>query len=173
MLRNLIRSKYFSYALFLLVAALTVTTLCVAVWMNFGNRAPSGAITLSPDEEPSRELSVTLSDFVPGRTQSTDITLAAANGESFVITLAFTREEESPLADFLTVTISVGDKTIETATLAAYLDGKTIAFDYVATKDETLTISYTMPETVGDEAQGATADFRLDITIARENATAA
>lgn len=110
--------------------------------------------------ETTKTLHADLDGFYPGSEQSYEIALSGESPETYEITLHFRSAAGSGnLGDYLLVTIRTKEVTIEKQ-LKDLLGGKKVS---LGTNANEITITYTMPESTGNEAQGATADFYIDL----------
>lgn len=111
--------------------------------------------------ETSKTLKADLTGFYPGSEREYAITLTGEFAENYEITLNFRNDKHSgELENYLTVTITTKNVTIQKQ-LKELLDGEEIELGNDANE---ITITYVMPEDTGNEAQGATADFYIDLT---------
>lgn len=111
--------------------------------------------------ETSKTLKAELSGLYPGNEQEYKIILNGELAEDYEITLNFSNDENSgALENYLIVTITTKDVTIQKQ-LKELLDGEKIELGGNANE---ITIVYAMPEDTGNEAQGATADFYINLT---------
>lgn len=97
------------------------------------------------------------------------INLTSSVRDSYIINLSFVETEEGELKNFVEVTITYGEDT-QTYLLAELLDGETVTFENVEVangEDAVITVSYSMPSEIGNEAKGATADFDIMLTATR------
>lgn len=102
-----------------------------------------------------------LTGFYPGKSQEYTITFNGELTDNYRITVDFIDDKKvCTLEDYLEVTILTSDLKIE-KTLKELLDGDEIELGVVATE---IKFIYHMPEAMGNEAQGTTADFYLSVT---------
>lgn len=111
-------------------------------------------------EKTETVIEVSCLDFYPGKRVEYDIHLVGKGGGRLTeaLTLRFASEEECTLGDYLLLTVKT-DSLTEEKTLSAWL-GESEPLS-LAENTSTLTLIYHMPESVGNEAQGTKADFRL------------
>lgn len=109
-----------------------------------------------------KALKADLAGFYPGSKQEYRIALRGESEGSYAVTLAFRGESKSAsLENYLTVTITANDVTIEKR-LQELLEGETLE---LGRNVSDITITYAMPENTGNEVQGTTADFIIDLTV--------
>lgn len=108
----------------------------------------------------SKTLKAELTDFYPGSEQEYKIVLTGETAGNYVISLNFRDVKNSgSLEKYLTATIKANDITIQKQ-LKELLDGEVIELGKGV---EQITIVYEMSEDIGNEAQGTTADFYIDL----------
>lgn len=111
--------------------------------------------------ETSKTLKAELTDFYPGSEQEYKIVLTGETAGNYIITLDFRDVKNSgSLENYLTATIKAKDITIQKQ-LKELLDGEEIELGKGVGE---ITIVYAMPTDTGNEAQGTTADFYIDLT---------
>lgn len=115
--------------------------------------------------ETSKTLKAELTDFYPGIKQEYKIILNGESVENYQITLNFRNDKNSgDLKNYLTVTITTKDVTIQKQ-LKDLLDGDKVE---LGNNSNEITIVYAMPEDTGNEAQGTTAEFYIDLTASND-----
>ena len=102
----------------------------------------------------------------PNESKSYTVEVAPEFGGEFEISIVYREIEDGGLKEFVHVSIAIDGKEIETCSLKNLLEGKSNIV-LLQTFDEKqplkLTVTYIMPYEVGNEAQGAYADF--DVTL--------
>lgn len=112
-------------------------------------------------ETTSKTLKATLTGFYPGCTQEYKISLTGDLADNYNVTMSFRNDKkQGGLENYITVVISTADFKLEKP-LKDLLKGDTIQLGANASE---ITIAYTMPAETGDEAQGTTCDFYVDVT---------
>lgn len=111
--------------------------------------------------ETSKTLKAELTGFYPGNEQEYKIILKGDSADNYEITLNFRNDEKhGTLGNYLIVKITTKDMSIEKK-LKDLLDGEKIELGKNANE---IYVSYAMPENTGNEAQGTTAAFYIDLT---------
>lgn len=111
--------------------------------------------------ETRKSLRTELMGFYPGIEREYKITLSGEGSENYVVTLDFRGDKNGgALENYLTVTIETKDIKVEKR-LKELLDGEELRLDKNASE---ITITYSMPEDTDNGAQGATADFYIELT---------
>lgn len=111
--------------------------------------------------ETEKTVKAELTGFYPGDKQEYNITLKGEMSEDYLVTLTFRDDKNADgLENYLTVTIKTKEVTIEKQ-LKEVLSGEKIELGSNANE---ITIIYAMSEETGNEAQGTTADFYIDLT---------
>ncbi len=147
----------------LIFVSVALTIIGIATWnvMRSGENLEEHTV-ITVNGETSKTLKAALSDFYPGNTQEYSISLEGGSVENYYVTLNFRNDEKSgSLVEFLTVKISTKEFTTE-KTLKELLDGDGVMLGQNANE---IKISYTMSENVGNEAQGTTALFYIDLMV--------
>ena len=111
------------------------------------------------------ELKFSANGLEPAESREYSILLQASTSGTYNVTLEFVGEK-SILGDFVDVTVEYDGGKAENS-LANLLNGETVEFTCEITKKSAIKIIYTMPEDTGNEAQGASADFDILLTVAR------
>ena len=104
----------------------------------------------------------------PGSKTEYTVKLKCKLEGTYDLSLVFVETEQSPLKDFVNVTVEHKGEVLKTATLAELLSGTSIDLvcDLNSVEYTDLIVRFEMPLDVGNEAKGATADFDIDMTIA-------
>ncbi len=153
-------SKKITIALIALCLAMTVCGTTI-YFVNKSDNDLSNKTEINLNGDTAKELEVTLTDFYPGSTQTYEIKLKGNSADDYTVTINFRDDEKSGmLENYLTVVISTDKVSIEKS-LKELLEGDEISLGKNASN---IKIRYTMPESVGNESQGTTADFYIDIS---------
>lgn len=117
------------------------------------------------DGETEKTVKAELTGFYPGGKQTYTLLLSGEMAEDYDVTISFRNDKNSgALENYLTVTIKTKDVMIERQ-LKDLLDEGEIELGKNANE---VTITYAMPEDTGNEAQGTTADFYIDLTATND-----
>lgn len=112
------------------------------------------------NDESENTLKANLSGFYPGSEQEYVVKLTG-DGSEYSVTLKFRNDNENGrLEEYLTVKIEANGNVIEKP-LSEALDGEEISLGKGISE---IKIIYAMSEETGNEAQGTTANFYIDIT---------
>ncbi len=107
---------------------------------------------------------INFKDFHPGHNEKYEITLKGDLSDDYEVTLDFheikSEGKDNALANYINVKIETQEKTIEKG-LKELLDGKQIE---LGKKASTIDITYYMPEDVGNESQGTSVEFYIELT---------
>ena len=106
-----------------------------------------------------RVISVTDLNLYPGGEKAYTVKFASKSADNIAVTLEFEETEAGELKNYVTVTVSSGEKT-ESAGLKELLEGKRFVF---TGKIEKLTLTYKMDESAGNDVQGA--GIKFDVRI--------
>lgn len=149
---------------FLLIAAcIALSGVCSSLFFSANNDKLQKNTTITVKQDTTRTLEAEITGIYPGNSREYVINLNVKDAEILDISLAFRNKEnnDGKLKNYIDVTISAGDVKIE-KTLKELLDDDA-KYD-LGDNVKTITITYTMPESVGNESKGATADFYIDIS---------
>lgn len=163
--------KKLSYVLIILFVLLIAAGIAIGSVLLNRNGGFSKEITLSGTVV-HEELGVSLDGMVPGKTVSYMVSFKGEISQTYDVSLVFTPAGDCTLADYIDVNVTLDGKQLNAGKLNAYLSGDAINLGLSATeKDKSvLEITYTMPAEVGNEAQGASAAFNVEITAGQKGA---
>lgn len=111
------------------------------------------------NDETVKTLKMEIDGFYPGKTVDYNLILNNSNIKDYNVTLKFKNDNGGALKKYLNVKITVNNETI-TKPLEDFLQGNSICLGNSVTK---INISYTMPIETGDEAQGASVTFFVEL----------
>lgn len=154
--------------LFILFVVLIVGIVLAAFLLYYVNnmRGNLRSIVLERDGEVNTELKVDdIHLLVPGDTSEYSFEVDCRDAGTFSFEFHFTGNKATPLGPYVTVEVFVEDELKDSATLGALLAGDTLIVQQNFTADTKgkMTVRYTLIEDVGNEAQGATLDFDLQL----------
>lgn len=151
------------YVLTIILTIVIVFGIVIGIFVLKRQNEFSKDIKLS-GEEVGEELDVSLEGFYPGRSLSYTVNFGAASSFSYDVVLSFVADGDCALAEFIVLNISLNGEEIAEGKLSAYIGGESCAFTLPKSEDgAVLKLEYTMPEETGNEAQGTTADFKVQI----------
>lgn len=147
--------------LILVCVAMAFTGVGIYMSLQSQNKLEANTQINVEGETTSQTLKAKLTGFYPGCTQQYQISLNGELADSYTVTLSFRNDKkQGGLENFITVVISTSNFTLEKP-LKDLLNDEVID---LGTNASQITISYTMPTDTGDEAQGTTCDFYVDLT---------
>ncbi len=150
---------------------ITLAVLVFGVWVftSHDKYLNKSTVNLSNGDEVNAELGVDLGSLYPGASLSYTFNLKANKGDGFNITASFIEKGPTTIKEYVNVEIRLNGERIDSDSLNAYLGGKTVNFraEFGNTNLQEVELIYTMSAEVGDEAQGATADFDINISAKR------
>lgn len=127
-------------------------------------------ITVDSDGEIESILPVRDLRLNPTESKGYNVNLFCLASGSYYVFLDYQEKEDGGMKEFVDVTVTCGDLTVYSGTLAELLDGDMILeFEgELRSKDKpplVLSFEYEMPGSVGNEAQGTYSDFDIEIKI--------
>lgn len=147
----------------LVLIIVSVLTTCVGVTA-WGVARPNDKLdkvtSITVDGDTEKSLKAELYGFYPGNAQEYVVTLGGKNTDDYFVTVTFRDAKKGSLENFLTVEISSGEITVK-KTLKELLGGEKVSLGRNASR---ISIVYTMPEDVGNEAKGSQAVFFVDVS---------
>lgn len=154
----------------LTIAVVAMTVIGVLLWFNIkgdGNLKDKTTVTFGG--ETTKTLKAEIAGFYPGKSADYTIEISDKNAADYNVSLVFRKNEDvepekNTLGNYLTVRIVAGDVTFE-KNLNELFGGETIN---LGRNSQKITITYTMPLEIGNEAQGAEARFFIDLTVSEE-----
>ena len=150
-------------AYILICLTVVMSLIGLLIWYNVaktaGEKNPM-EVDITLNGNTTRELSVDFKDLNPGTDGQYVINLKAQNAKDYSVVLRF--HGEGKIKDYIDVEITTDAEGFECEKkkLADLLDGEEIALGKGATR---ITVSYSMPVDVGNEAQGAEANFFIEL----------
>ncbi len=120
--------------------------------------------TITLRENTTKTLKAEIKDIVPDTKNEYVINLTGESKSDLIVTLAFRIKNDGELKNFIHVEITTNDKTIQKS-LDELLKGDKIELGANVNK---IKIVYAMPATVGNEAQGKSISFYIDIKGTRK-----
>jgi hypothetical protein len=107
-----------------------------------------------------------LTGLAPGESMQTLVPLACPAEGNYAVTMVFSKGETDTLSQYINVSLTCGEISFS-KTLTELFGDNTIQFDYYLTTTETVqaNLNFAIPSSVGNEAQGATADVKIEVTI--------
>ena len=152
----------------LLIAALSVTLM---VFIEDTHDKFEERITVNANGKTEAVLEVKDLKLTPSATSEYSINLVCAASGMFDVYLDYEEEKDGGMKNFVNVLIKFDDEIAYSGTLTELLDGNKIV-EFVSELKEKepviVNIKYEMPYTVGNEAQGTYADFKINLKIVKK-----
>lgn len=125
-------------------------------------------VTLEANGTTYEKLEYYATGIAPGESREYTINLFSKVDGNYDLELAFSEEGDSPLKEFVNVVVTCGDQQ-EEYTLKELFKGQKINFTcrMGLKHDGAIIVKFVLPADVGDEAQGAVADFVIKLTAER------
>lgn len=95
----------------------------------------------------------------PGKTLDYNININNKKSKNYEIRMKFHTSDGGLLSDYILVDIKTNDMSIQ-KNLTELLNGEEV---FLGENASTITISYTMPKEVGNESQGTSVSFLIDL----------
>ncbi len=122
-------------------------------------------VTLEKDGETLTNLSFSVSDIHPSESRAYSVVLHGGESESLLVTLTFD-DVSGALADFVEIDVKCDGFELHSALRNA--EGQEYRFGCAFSKTFTITVTYSIPAQVGNEAMGEQADFCLRLQADRQ-----
>lgn len=131
------------------------------------DKAREDVIEINISEGETKEISFENLNIAPGESDEYTVELICEVEDSFELFFDFSEKESSPLKSFVYARIEIEGEVICDRLLSELLSGESVSCEAVLGGDAPLAvhITYYMPTSVGNEAQGAEANFEILITI--------
>ena len=107
----------------------------------------------------------------PGETQEYTVTFKSELEGEFAISLDYCETRDGGMKPYVNAVISSGDRVLFNGALETLLQkNRTVHFDAELNPKDPLTITlcYSMPENIGNEAQATFAEFDIIVTVERK-----
>ena len=152
------KSNRFIYIVIIISIVLTLTGAVVwGILQNNGNLEENTVVEING--ETRKTLKADIKGLYPGKTVDYMISLTGDTAEEYSITLNFFGDNGGALKKYILVGIVTDNVSIEKS-LQELLDGEMVTLGQGASE---ITISYTMPIDTGDDAQGASIVFYVEL----------
>ena len=152
----------------LLLAALSVT---IIVFLNDAHEKFPESITVSEDGVTEKIGKVRDLKLIPTASKEYSVDFFCAASGEYEFEIEYDEIEDGGMKSFVDVTVCLDGKAVYEGPLRELLDtDKVVEFDGTLEEEDPLpvTIRYTMPHYVGNEAQGTTADFNVKFIIEKK-----
>ena len=156
----------------LIVALLLLVVMSVVlfVFIEYAHEVFEENITVSADGVTRSVKAVKDLKLNPTESKEYNVNLVCEASGDYHISLDFKEKRDGGMKKFVNVTVSLGDDVMYEGDLATLLDTeKVIEFDGTLEADDPLpvTVRYEMPREIGNEAQGTSADFKVNFVIVK------
>ena len=147
----------------LIVACVAAAAGCALIYFISGGDKLQKNTTITIKEDTVKTLEANITGICPGDDREYVINFNVKDAKIFDISLAFREREDrvGTLKNFINVKITTADERIEKTLKELLENGETFN---LGAGVKSVTIIYSMPESVGNESKGATADFYIDVT---------
>ncbi len=144
----------------LIIISIISTLACVGLFITINDINYLNKNTvINVNGETNLTLKAEINGLYPGKTEDYVVSFASDNENDYFITLNFKGSNDGKLKNFIKVEIKTENSVIN-KTLLELLNGELISLG-IGVKE--ITISYTMPIDVGNEAQGTSISFNVEI----------
>lgn len=153
-----------SKILIILIVTLIILAGILLYFFVFSKKSLEPIIEIKSEDEIHKTLSIKALNLSPGENKKYTIKILNRSGSDYNFSLEFVQKGEGRLYNFIDVEMSMGDKTVKRS-LKDLFEGEIVKFEKEKSKE--IIIKYILPETVGNEAQGAQTSFDIELTISR------
>lgn len=146
------------YILIIISIILTLTGVVLFTTMQDNNELKENTV-IEIDGATTKTLKAEIDGLYPGKTEEYVISFIGDDIKDYLITLDFNGDNDGTLKNFIEVEIKTNESSIN-KTLNELLEGDRISLGTGVTE---IIISYTMPIEVGNEAQGVSVVFYIEL----------
>lgn len=158
------KTNRLKYVIIIISIVLTLTGVVILGLLQNNNNLEENTV-IEVNGETSKTLKAEIKGLYPGKTEEYTILLKGDSTEEYSITLNFFDDNGGELKKYIVVRIETNNNSIEKS-LEELLEGELISLGQGVTE---ITILYTMPIDVGDEAQGASIVFYVELNAKMMN----
>ena len=165
--RRIIDESGKNKAAYILFAAMSVLILvmCFLIYYLHDLRGNMQSITLTEKGIVNKELKTDFGTLLPGESSEYTLNFKCKEQGTYRFTFNYTAKEKSPISSYVAVELIDGEGKIS-ENLGNLLSCRALTTTHTFIEQTTsLTLRYVMANDVGDEAQGASFDFDLRLTI--------
>ncbi|MBO5241024.1 MAG: hypothetical protein J6B56_06380 [Clostridia bacterium] len=157
------KTAYIAFA----IMSVLILLLGVLIYYLHNVRGNMQSITLTEHGIENTELKTDFGTLLPGESSEYTINFECKDVGAYKFSFFYTAKENSPLGKYVTVEVKNGEERKASGNLGELLSGNVLIATYTFEEATTglLTVRYVMHEDVGDEAQGASLDFDLRLTV--------
>ena len=146
------------YILIIISIILTLTGVVLFTTMQDNNELKENTV-IEIDGATTKTLKAEIDGLYPGKTEEYVISFIGDDIKDYLITLDFNGDNDGTLKNFIEVEIKTNESSIN-KTLNELLEGDRISLGTGVTE---IIISYTMPIEVGNDAQGVSVVFYIEL----------
>lgn len=144
----------------MIASAIVLTVIGLIIWGIVGIwNKPENEITLTIEGETITTLEARLAGIYPGGEKEYQVNLTGDEAAEYYIVMNFRDDDGGELKKYLEVTVKAGEEERQ-GTLEEILSGEKIT---LGKGIKEITITYRMPESVGNESQGTEVSFYIDV----------
>ena len=151
----------------LIAIAFSVLVFVMVVQSNFSDK-----IVVRRNKEVHEILEVSDLRLIPGESKDYEVDLTSRISSNFTVTLDYNEIEDGGMKNYTDVKIVIEGNTLYEGKLSdLFEDGVELTYDLRLTRgqDTTILITYSMDESIGNEAEKTYTDFYIDLLIKRNN----
>ena len=167
--RRIVNESGKNKAAYIAFAVMSVLILLTCFLLYYLRNAQRNTLTITLTENGivNTELKTDFGTSLPGQSSEYTLNFNCKDKGAYRFSFVYTAKEKSPLASYVTVELKDGEERKASGNLGALFSGETLVATYTFTKSATtsMTVRYIMDKDVGDEAQGASLDFDLKLTV--------
>lgn len=158
-------TRKLAYALTIIMTIVVICGIVLGVYLLKNRDDFTKNITLG-DKTVEEEIDVSLSGFYPGSSQAYSVKFGGASVEGYKVSLGFDEDGDCTLAQFIVLTITLNGEKVTEDKLDKFIGGEGCSFALSSSENggAELKLEYSMPEDVGNEAQGTVAEFVVTVT---------
>ena len=169
MSRRIVNESGKNKAAYIAFASMSVLLLltCFLIYYLHNTRGTMRSITLTENGIENAELNTDFGTLLPGESSEYTLHFECKDIGTYRFSFFYTAKEKSPLGNYVTVEVQSGEERKTSGDLGKLLSGDSLVTTYTFTEIATtsLTVRYIMDNDVGDDAQGASLDFDLRLTV--------
>lgn len=157
--------RFTKLILVLITSALSLTG--VLLFVHFQKSAVPNQITVTINEETTKNLKIDLTDIVPGSETSYTINIDSKYFGDYDFSISFyEKDDPGELSNYLSLKISANEFNVNKS--FKEILNKNETFD-LGSNIRKISLTYIMDENVGNEAQNAYANFYIDLVSKSRN----
>ena len=152
--------RFTNFILITLTSALTITGVLLYVHFKKNTKLPN-VTTVTINEETTKNLKVDLDDIAPGSESTYTINIESKYFSDFIFSVTFyEKDDPGELSNYLSLTLNANEFTVTKSFKEVLENKETFSLGNNIKK---ISLTYTMDESVGNEAQDTYANFYIDV----------